>query len=72
MNDQQSYPAAGLAGNRAARCFLAALFTAGVSMALVSLFGMVDESVQPHLFGLVLAIAFVGAQIQERLRRLSD
>jgi hypothetical protein len=28
--------------------------------------------VQPYLFGLVLAIAFVGGQIQERLRRLSE
>jgi hypothetical protein len=73
MNDEQTtYPAAGLARSRGARCAIGALFTAGVSMALVNLFDMANLTIQPYLFLLVLLVAFVGGQIQERMRRLSD
>lgn len=72
MNDEQtSYPAAGLSRSRGARCALQALFTAGVSMALINLFELAELAKQPYLFLLVLGIAFVGGQIQERMRRLS-
>lgn len=72
MNDEQtSYPATGLARSRVARCALQALFTAGVSMALINLFELAELAKQSYLFLLVLGIAFVGGQIQERMRALS-
>ena len=70
--DKTPYPAAGLAGNRAMRCFIASLFTAGVSLACISLFEMARPAMQPYLFGLVLFAGFIGAQIQERMRRMTS
>jgi hypothetical protein len=70
-NGPSSYPAAKFAGNRVARCFVASIFTAGVTLGLSSIFALVEPSRLPYSFLLVLVVSFAGAQIQERLRRLS-
>jgi len=69
--DTSSYPAARFAGNRPVRCFLGSLFTAGVTLGLSVIFALVEPGRLPHLFFLVLVVSFAGAQVQERLRRLS-
>ncbi len=62
-------PAAGLIARRGVRCLLAAWFTAAVTVPVAHLLGLVPLARQPYLFILVFAIAFLGAQIHERLYR---
>ena len=66
---KQTTPAAGLIGQRGVRCLLAAMATAALTVPVAHLLQLVALNKQPYLFILVLAAAFIGAQIHERLHR---
>ena len=69
MADQSESAAPGIVRRRGFRCLLAALFTAGVLVAVVSVFSLVPADGWVMLFLLTLAIAFGSAQVHERFMR---
>lgn len=68
MTDK-TMPAANLIAHRSVRCLLAALFAGGFASAFALLFEVVTAGNAAYLFFLVLATAFTGAQIHERMLR---
>ena len=61
-------PAPAFTANPMMRGFLAALFTAGMSMVVLMLLSVVTGPDLAYVFIAVLVVAFIGSQLQERMR----